>query len=200
MPTLITIIELALVWLAAYAMGVGVVKVLLPPDLEEEFGTFIAPTVGYLTFCFLSFRLSASAGIAANAASWTLFALLVAASVIVSLRPPWRFDRRRELSRAREALVLVWPMAATTLLPLFVFGAQTYIGAVNPDYFAGLSDNYFLMKGFGVTSFSPNVTDTFYPIDHVSGHLSASARFGADMFGILVSDLLRIPMRDALTL
>jgi len=38
-------------------------------------GTLIAPTVGYLTFCFLSFTLSASLGLTATTASWTCDAL-----------------------------------------------------------------------------------------------------------------------------
>ena len=101
MSTLTTIIGLALVCLTAYAMGVGVVKLLLPPDLEEEFGTLVAPTVGYLTFCFLSFTLSASAGITANAASWTVFALLIGTSVFVCLRRSTRLQPRREAARAR---------------------------------------------------------------------------------------------------
>ena len=200
MQTLITIVQLAFVWLIAYAMGVGIVKVLLPADVEAEHGTFIAPTVGYLTFCFLSFTISASLGLTATAASWTILALLLALSVGVQFRPAWRLNAPMVAAQWRQSLAMAAPIALVTLLPVFIYGAETYLGAVNPDYFAGVMDNYFLQKGFAVTSFSPTVGDTFYPIDHVSGHLSASARFGADMFGILVSDVLRIEMRTALTL
>jgi len=90
-------------------------------------------------------------------------------------------------------------MAIVTLGVFFYYGARTYLGAVNPDYFAGLFDDYFLLKGNSVSTFGSVTQDTHYPIDYIAGHLSASARFGAGLFGIAVKLLLHSEIRDALT-
>src|SRR5689334_20837725 len=125
MQTFITIIQLAFVWLVAWAMGAGVVKLLLPEDIEAEHGTLVAPTVGYLTFCFLSFTLSASLGLTATTASWTILALLLALTVGVQFRAAWRLKPSVVALQWRDALVMAAPIAFVTLLPVFIFGAET---------------------------------------------------------------------------
>jgi hypothetical protein len=71
---------------------------------------------------------------------------------------------------------------------------------VNPDYFAGVVDNYYLAQGFSVATFTSTTKDTFYPIPYIAGHLSVSARFGAGVFAIFFHDLMGWPQRTALTL
>jgi len=200
MATLSTILQLAVIWLVSWLMGLGIVKALLPEDLERPYGTLIAPSVGYLAFCFLAFNLSATFGMGAPTACWIALAILCAAGIASQLRPAWRVRPRALAGDARLTLVLILPMALVTLLPLFYFGAQTYLGAVNPDYFAGLVDNYYLAQGHSVVSFLPVTRDTYFPIPYLAGHISASARFGAGVFGLLAHQLLGVPQRTALTL
>ncbi len=200
MATLVTLLQLILVWLIAYAMGVGIVKLCLPADIEREHGTFIAPSVGYLAFCFFAFTGSAATGVSTIAACWSAMIALLVLSAALQARARWRVDFALARTQTVQALVLVAPMALLTLLPLLYFGADTYLGAVNPDYFAGLMDNYFLGKGHAVTGFAAESKDSYYPIDHVAGHLSASARFGADLMGMLVAGVLGVEMRTALSL
>lgn len=200
MATLITLLQLLLVWVVAYLMGLAVVKALVPEDLERAYGTFITPTVGYLTFCFVSFSISAAFGLAAATSSWVVMGVLAAAAVATQFRPAWRIDPRALARDLRLALVLVLPMAVVTLWPLFHFGADTYVGAVNPDYFAGLMDNYYLLKGHSVTTFAASMSDSFYPIEYSAGHLSPSARFGGGIFGIAIHLLTGVEMRTALSL
>src|SRR5258705_11503151 len=88
MATVTTILQLLLVWLAAYAMGLAVVKALVPADLEAEFGTLITPTVGYLVFCLCAFSASAAFGLAAATAAWIVMAVLATAGPGDPLRPP----------------------------------------------------------------------------------------------------------------
>lgn len=200
MATITTILQLAAIWLLSWLMGLGIVKALLPEDLERRYGTLITPTVGYLAFSFFSFTISASLRIGAPTASWIVLALLCAAGIASQLRREWRVEPRAIAADLWLTLTLILPMALVTLLSFFRFGAQTYLGAVNPDYFAGVVDNYFLAQGNSVASFTSATTDTHYPIPYIAGHLSVSARFGAGMFGILAHQVLHAPQRTALTL
>src|SRR5690349_20897082 len=98
MATFTTILQLLAVWLVAWLMGLGVTKALVPEDLERRFGTLIAPTVGYLMFCFIAFTISATFGLTAAAASWLVMALLIVLSAASQLRPAWRVEPRRLLA------------------------------------------------------------------------------------------------------
>lgn len=200
MATLITLFQLLLVYVAAYVMGYALVKLLLPRDLELEYGALIMPTVGYLGYCMVSFSISASFGLTTEVAAWSTMGGLAAGALAMQMQPEWRVGLCTLLRDMRLALVLMLPMALVTLLPLFFYGADTYLGAVNPDYFAGLVDNYFLLKGHSISTFGSISRDTSYPIDYIAGHLSASARFGSGMFGIAVKLLLGVEIRTALTL
>ncbi len=200
MATLITLLQLLVVWLVAYLMGLAVVKALLPEDIERSHGFLVTPTVGYLTFCMLAFTISATFNVNAGTASWAVMAALILAGLATQLRPAWRLDMRSVARDARRSVLLVAPMALVTLLPFFFYGADTYLGAVNPDYFAGVVDNYFLMNGHSVATFSGNRSTSFYPIEYIAGHLSASARFGAEIFGIAAQQLLGTQVRTALSL
>src|SRR5207248_3440575 len=174
-------LQLAFVWVVTYVMGLVVVKALLPDDIEALYGTLIAPTVGYLAFCLAAFTISASFKTPAPAASWIAMASLVLSTAASQLNPRWRIDLRSAGRQLRLAAVLVLPMLAVTLVPLLYFGPRGYLGAVNPDFFAGVVDNYFLLQGHSVATFSSTTTDTWYPIDYGAGRLSFSARFGAGM-------------------
>jgi len=200
MTTLATILGLALVWLAAYLMGLFVVKLLVPVDLEKSYGTLITPTVGYLTFCLAAFTLSATFTVAATTASWIVMGVLGVAGLATQLRPAWRLSPGSIGRDLRQALVLALPMALATLSPLLYIGADTYVGAVNPDFFAGMVDNDYLFQGHSVSTFEETVRDTAYPVESIAGHLLASARFGSGLFAIAMKLLLGVEMRTALSL
>ena len=201
MLILLTIVQLALVWLAAYVMGLAAVKVLVPRDIEQEYGAIVTPTVGYLVFCFVAFTVSGSLGLSTATGSWVVMAALAVAAALVQLKPEWRIRPMEVLSQWRRALVLALPMAVLTLSPLFRFGAETYMGAVNPDYFAGLLDNWFLLANDkSTTAFAGSGKDSWYPVPHVAGHLAVSARFAADLFGVAIQQLLQVEIRTSLTL
>lgn len=201
MQILTTIFQLAVVWVAAYAMGYAAVKVLMPRDIEQEFGPLVTPTVGYLLVCFVTFSFSGATGLSTATSTWIVMAAFAGAAVLVQLRPEWRIRPMEVLAGWKRALVLALPMAAVTLQPLFRFGPETYLGAVNPDYFAGILDNWFLLSNdYATTAFAATGKDSWYPVPNTAGHLTVSARFAADLFGVAIQQILQVETRTSLTL
>jgi hypothetical protein len=201
MQILITFLQLAAIWLFAWVMGFAAVKLFLPEDLEREYGTLLAPCVGYMVLSFVAYTLSGSLGISAPAATTSAMVFLALAAVGVGVQPRWR-PRPRELgAQLGRSLILVLPMAVVTLSPLFRFGADMYLGSVNPDFFAGMLDNLYLVEGRNPITASWEATwGSEYPARHYMGFLAISARFGGDLFGIAVEQLLHVDGRTALTL
>jgi hypothetical protein len=182
-------------------LGFPVVRLALPADLRDEYGHIIAPGVGYMVLCLFAFALSGSARIPASAATLAVVAVLVAASVVLWWRdrvsPSAGFGSIR--ARGIEMLVLMAPLAIVMLWPYFLDGADTYLGAVNPDYFAGLVDDYFLLKGHSIAEFTKG-RDTFQPLDYMAGSISSSGRFASGLFAVALSKLTGLDIRTTLTL
>ena len=188
MPT----IESAALLLAGLAfltlLGYPIVRLTLPQDLRDEYAHVIAPGVGYMVLCLFAFALSGSVRMPAGAATLIVAGALALATGVLA----WR-DRRspaaapRSLAlRAREMLVLMAPLMVFMLWPFFLDGADTYLGAVNPDYFAGLVDDYFLLKGHSIADFTKG-RDTFQPLDYMAGSISSSGRFASGLVAVIFS-------------
>jgi hypothetical protein len=191
---------LTFTWLAAYLMGLAVVKALLPEDLDRDYGTFITPTVGYLVFCLGAFSVSAAFGLAAASASWIVMGVLAAAGLATQLRPSWRLEPKALGRDLWRSLILMLPMGLLTLFPFFYLGAETYVGAVNPDFFAGVVDNYYLLQGHSVTTFASTLADSFHPVERAAGHITASGRFASGLFAIAMTLLIGVEVRTAMAL
>ena len=182
-------------------IGYPVVRLALPDDLREEYAHIVAPAVGYMVLCLFAFALSGGARIGAPAATLIVSALLAFATVVLVARD--RRAGRARLAGARvrvvEVAVLVAPIAIVLLWPFFLNGADTYLGAVNPDYFAGLVDDYFLLKGNSVAQFSKG-KDTFFALDYLAGSISSSGRFASGLLAIAFSKMTGLDLRTTLTL
>jgi hypothetical protein len=200
MPLLTTVFQLLAVALLAYAMGIAVVKPLLPRDLEEQYGALIAPCAGYLALCLAAFTLSSAFDIGAPTAVWIAMGALLAGSAATQLRSAWRITPAASWHNAKAAARLVLPMALLPLAPFFLYGADTYLGSVNPDFFAGMVDDDYLLAGHSVITFESTRADSFYPIANISGHLAASARFGSGLFALAIKLVLGVETRTAFTL
>ena len=201
MPT----IESAALLLAGLAfltlLGYPIVRLTLPQDLRDEYAHVIAPGVGYMVLCLFAFALSGSVRMPAGTATLIVAGALALATGVLA----WR-DRRspaaapRSLAiRAREMLVLMAPLMVFMLWPFFLDGADTYLGAVNPDYFAGLVDDYFLLKGHSIADFTKG-RDTFQPLDYMAGSISSSGRFASGLVAVTMSKLTGLDIRTTLTL
>jgi len=201
MQILTTFAQLAAIWALAWVMGFAAMKALLPEDIEREYGALLAPCMGYLLVCFAGYTLSASLDISAPAATIAGMVLLAAAAIMVGVRPRWRPRISRLGPEIGRTLVLVLPMAAATLLPLFLFGAGEYLGAVNPDFFFGMLDNLYMSEGhLPVTTTLVRIWGTEYPIRRLAGDIALSARFGGDLWGIAIAQVLQVDVRAALAL
>ncbi|HUQ26983.1 MAG TPA: hypothetical protein VM051_00230 [Usitatibacter sp.] len=199
------ILETAALLLAGLAyltlLGYPVVRLTLPEDLREEYSHVIAPGVGYMVLCLFAFALSGGARIGAPAASLIVSAVMAAATVVLVVRD-WRRGRLRGArvrARVLQMAILIIPLEAALLWPFFVNGADTYLGAVNPDYFAGLVDDYFLQKGHSVADFTKG-RDTFHPLDYLAGSISSSGRFASGLLAIAFSKMTGLDLRTTLTL
>ena len=182
-------------------LGYGLVRFFLPQDVYEEYGPILMYPAGYLVACMLAFIISGSTHLAAPAATMTACAALAVLSIVAWVRH--RGPSYEIASGARAGLGhllgLTAPMLVLLFWPLFANGADTYLGAVNPDYFAGLVDNYFLLGGHSVADFTKG-HDTFHPLDYMAGSISSSGRFASGLFAIAIGMLLRVDPRTALTL
>jgi len=182
-------------------LGFPVVRLALPADLRDEYGHIVAPGIGYMVLCLFAFALSGSARMPAATAALAVVAVLASATAAL-----WWRDRRSPHARlqaigarAGAMLVLIAPLAIFMLWPYFLYGADTYLGAVNPDYFAGLVDDYFLLKGHSIADFTKG-KDTFQPLDYMAGSISSSGRFASGLFAVAISKLTGLDIRTTLTL
>ena len=181
-------------------MGYPAVKLLLPKDLYDEYGHIIVLPSGYLLFCLWCFSLSGNFNVPAVLATQIVFYSMLVFSLGVFMyhaRKSFQVEIIKE--KLAQIFMLCGPLILVLLWPFFTYGADTFLGAVNPDYFAGLIDHYFLLKGRSVSDFTRG-TDTYFPIDYLAGSISPSARFASGMVGIGFESVFGIPTRTALTL
>lgn len=180
--------------------GYPVVKLLLPAPIRKQLGHIFVLPVGYLICCLTEFLLSGSLNIGAERSVWiasTLFLFATAYALRVDIKEGINYSKLR--ADAGQLLWLTATVFLVLLWPLFYYGADTYLGAVNPDYFAGLVDNSYLLHSKSVFEFEKG-TNNSYPIDFISGSISASGRFASGMFAIALQVLFHLPGRTALTL
>jgi hypothetical protein len=188
-------IFLAVVLLAALC-GYGIVMLLLPEEYRDEFGFVLMVPVGYSFYSWVAFNVSGTLQIPGHEA--TILALAIVAFLgLVSLL------RRRPTAEMVRGLWPVLPLGlvatAVALWPLFVVGAETYLGAVNPDYMATLVDIHYLeTHPLRAQPLSKTMYSYSY-VKNVMGGIGISARFGSTYFAMLVRYLLDIPHRTALT-
>src|SRR5436853_3434185 len=105
-------------------------------------------------------------------AVWASVVPLAAISVVAVRRE--RVRSARPIVRGLGMLALLClTMVTVVLWPLFYVGADTYLGAVNPDYTASFQDNEFLWTHSVLDLTSP--TNSYRPFE--SSNISASARF-----------------------
>lgn len=195
-----TIYHLILGFTYLALMGYPVLKLLLPKDLFLEYGRLLVFPVGYLILGLGAFSLSASSGLSANQSVSVVSALLAVISVGLLVREGGSLKSLtlHVKQSAFDSVILVFPMFLFMFWPLFINGSETYLGAVNPDYFAGFIDNYFLQQGYSVGDFMKG-TDTYSPINYLAGSLSSSARFASGLVGISLETFLGLTTREAMT-
>jgi hypothetical protein len=180
-----------------YMCGYGLVTLLLPSEYDE-YRFIIMPPVGYTVFVWAAYTLSGTLQIATGRSCVFVFIALAVLSVASYL---WRRpanEARKAASGLRKSFLLSLTLMVIVLWPMFHVGADTFLGAVNPDYFASLIDNNFLRDN-PITSRS-SLYESYHPVMSIEGRLPISARFGATVLPILFEELLGIPARTAMTI
>jgi hypothetical protein len=183
------------------ALGYPLVKLTLPKDYYQPYGRLLVYPVGYLMLCLGGFSLSGSTGMSTINAVLIVSGVLATFTAILLIRQSTSLEVFIETIRGGvgQALKLSGPMFLIMLWPMFIFGADTYLGAVNPDYFAGFVDNYFLSQGHSVADFTRG-SDTQFPFDYLAGSISSSGRFASGLVAISLETLFGLSAREALTI
>ncbi len=200
MPFVSTIILFFLAVVIAYLCGYGVSYFLLPKDERAQYTAFLAPALGYAILSWVTALISSALKVQTSKACIFVACALLAITVIAILRLIKDGNAKAQFFRVLKAQLLCVPLVLFVFWPMFVLGADTYLGSVNTDYTYSLFDNHYLEKN-PITSFNRGWrTDTYRYTDSNSGKALFSARFGANMFILLIKNLLRIPLQTAMTL
>lgn len=181
---------------AAVICGFGISQFLLT-DRYEEYRLIVAPSIGYSVFCGLSYIISATFYLQAMTAVRITLGLLAAISLIGYWMNRQRIGLRQLARGLGEVSILSAPMLVVILWPLFYVGV-TYLGAVNPDYFAAFKDNQFL-KHSSVAQVGSSATLPYSPFFSGLGNISPAARFGSDLFGLMLEAVFGFAARTSLT-
>jgi hypothetical protein len=181
----------------AFLCGYGVLRYLLPDDLQE-YRFAIAVPCGCSVFVWTAFTVSAAFSIVVAKALWislaTLSAISVAAFFTMHPRESWK-----DLGKGAGAIgLLSATMVLFALWPFFYIGADTYLGAVNPDFTFAFKDQYYTKNHVATSSGSP--VDTYAPFEFRAARTPVQARYRGVIFANLLEDLCSLKGRTALTL
>lgn len=196
MTIVITLIQIVLAFALLAALGIGLVLTCLPRSLRT-FSLYIAPTVGYVAFCFFTIFL---AGLTHNALvrlNWiVLSGLLVWSAVSVHA---FRADLPSMLRASKWIPLILGLMLLVTFFPALHLGLGYYVGTANPDFFQSLSFHQSLIRlsadFWGSSSGLP-----------LSGPYQGmfpdafQARFGAVAFSVALEQLSGLPSHVAVML
>lgn len=177
-------------------MGLGLAIYCLPVKYRV-YSFHIAPTVGYVAFCFLSIWISGLTNDSVLRTNLAALSVLVALSTIALLW--YRSELSNLLQSARMLLLLIGTMLVVVFLPVLLQGVDLYLGTVNPDFYQSLSLHEVLVK-FDA-KFWVRHTDLPLAGPFLEMFPSAfQARFGGVVFSVLLEQLFNIPSRAALML
>jgi hypothetical protein len=175
-------------------LGTGPTGSLLPQGLRRYF-LFVAPSVGYATFCLFSIWLSAATGIATVETNiwatgilliWALATLIWRRRELASWLKPWRL-----------LLIFVTVAAVVIFFPVIHLGVGGYLGTVNPDFYQSLTFHEFLIRhhaSFWVDAHQLQLTGPFQQMFPDA----FQARFGAVAFSVFLEQVFGIEARAAL--
>ena len=200
MPFVTTIVYFFLAVLTAYLCGFGASYFLLPKDERTQYSVFLAPALGYAILSWVTALISSALKIQTSKACMLVAGILLVITAIAIFRLIKDGNAKTQFHRALKAQLLCIPLILLVFWPMFFLGAGTYLGSVNTDYTYSLFDNHYLQNN-PITSFNRGWrTDTYRYTDTNSGKALFSARFGANMFILLIKNWLRIPLQTAMTL
>ncbi|MFY9725268.1 MAG: hypothetical protein WAJ87_07220, partial [Bryobacteraceae bacterium] len=197
MPTLETILWFLIGLVLAFVSGYGLLRYLLPEYLQEYRFVIAIPT-GYSVLVWLAFTLSGAFSVTVPIALWVSFMILAGITAFCLFFSKSSDSWRTVRHGIAALLLLAGPMIGVILWPLFLSGARTYLGSVNPDFTFAVKDLFYL-KGHVSTAIGGRF-DGFAPFRSSSANLPVHARYIGSLFGMLLETLLSVDGRTGLTM
>ena len=189
MTTIYTLFQFSLCLLTIFLCGFGINYFLLPKKYEE-YRSILAFPIGYCILVWLGFNISGILNVAVTTSIMVSFLILSGLSLYALVKSYLNNNLKIVLSGIGKALLLSLPISIFTLFPLFIIGADTYLGSVNPDWFFALRDNYFLVnESENALSTTGETISSYTPFTFNAGNISLSARFIGAFLGILFESL-----------
>jgi hypothetical protein len=181
----------------AFLCGYGLLRYLLPDDLQE-YRFALAVPCGCSVFAWTAFTVSAAFSIVVAKALWislaTLLALTLTAFFARHPRESWK-----DLGKGAAGVLLLSASTVVFVLwPFFYIGADTYLGAVNPDFTFGFKDAYYTKNHVSTSAESP--VDTHAPFEFQASRISVQARYRGVIFANLLEEAFSLKARTSLTL
>jgi hypothetical protein len=183
----------------AYLCGYGLACLLLPAEYRSV-RFLISPTLGIAAGCWLTFLISATFGIIVSRAVWWATLPLTGLTVAEALVGPNRSTLREIGKGLFQSVAVSVPILLCLLWPLFIDGAATYLGTVNPDFTFALGDSYFVRDRLSNTVGPLDPENSYAPFDTSSQRLSVHARYIGSLHGILLEEVFDIQPRTGLAL
>jgi hypothetical protein len=175
-------------------IGTGLTLYLFPIK-HHRYTFYIAPSIGYISFCFFSIWFSGIADIAVVKSNLLAFFLLSTISIIGLYQ--YRSGILSICRSAKASMVILSVMVLIVFSPALIQGIDYYVGTVNPDFYQILSLQEVLVR----------FSSKFW-IDHTELRLEGpflemfpsafQARFGGVVFSILQEQLFGYTSRTAL--
>jgi hypothetical protein len=181
-----------------YGCGYGVVRLLLPKShLTDLF--CVAPSVGAAAHCWIAFLISGLFRIPVTWTVWIATITLLGVTVAVVLRRRPVEDRQAQWKSLYKSIAVSIPIVVIVLWPMFLVGADTYLGTVNPDFLFALKDSHFVKTRYSTAVGPDRDLDSYRQFETAAQVQSVHARYIGNLHGVLIEQLFRQPPRTALT-
>lgn len=193
-----TIVLFSATFILAYITGMSLLFLLVSKEDDDKM-PYLAGPIGYLVYSWVAYIVSGNFGLSGTDSTYvtlSFFGLLFLYANYYHYRT--RGEVYNYLGAFKNIVIVTLPIVVFILWPLFYIGTETFLGAVNPDYFAGLFDNIFLLNHSTLEE-----STQFFEYSYVNsmiGHMPPSARFSSGFFAIMLDVILPVNAQEALTL
>lgn len=188
-----SLLQIVLAYCLLIALGLGLTLSCLPAKFRS-YSLFIAPSIGYVAFCFFTIWASGITHAPLLKGNWWALWGLVGWSAIILVRS--RKELPEILRAAKWLPAIIGVMLLLIFFPVLHQGLDLYVGTANPDFYQSLSFHKTLIKyqaEFWEKSSNLPLSGPFpgmFPD-------AFQARFGAVAFSVLLEQMTGIPSHVA---
>jgi len=184
--------------LIAYICGMSLMLLLVDKE-DSDSKKYLAIPLGYLIYSWVAYIISGNFGFTGTKTTYIALGIFFILFLYSNYRH-YRINNAlyNHLSAFKSIFITSSVIIIVILWPLFYIGSETFLGAVNPDYFAGLFDNEFLLTHSSLQQSLESYEYSY--VNSMIGHMPPSARFSSGFFAILLDVILPVNAQEALTL